>query len=57
MLSWVRCAALALAGVREKLFAAGIDAETSTPDELRALLPEETQRWAKVIKAAGIEPQ
>jgi tripartite-type tricarboxylate transporter receptor subunit TctC len=44
-------------GVREKLFAAGIDAETSTPDELRTLLPQETKRWAEVIKAAGIEPQ
>lgn len=43
--------------VREKLLAAGIDAETSTPDQLRALLPEETRKWARVIKAAGIKPQ
>lgn len=43
--------------VREKLLAAGIDAETSTPDQLRALLPEETKKWAQVIKAAGIQPQ
>lgn len=43
--------------VQEKLLAAGIDAETSTPDQLRALLPEETRKWAQVIKAAGIQPQ
>jgi tripartite-type tricarboxylate transporter receptor subunit TctC len=35
----------------------GVDAWTSTPDELAKWQATETQKWGKVIKAAGIEPE
>jgi tripartite-type tricarboxylate transporter receptor subunit TctC len=36
---------------------AGVDPWTSTPDELAKFQAAETQKWGKVIKAAGIEPE
>jgi tripartite-type tricarboxylate transporter receptor subunit TctC len=39
---------------REQLTKAGVDPESSTPDELGKLLRSEIARWAKVIKASGI---
>jgi len=35
----------------------GVDAWTTTPDELRKFQAEEALKWGKVIKAAGIEPE
>lgn len=35
----------------------GSDAWTTTPDELAKFQAAETQKWGKVIKAAGIEPE
>jgi tripartite-type tricarboxylate transporter receptor subunit TctC len=35
----------------------GIEASTSTPAELGALVKVELAKWAKVIKAAGIQPE
>ena len=35
----------------------GVDAWTSSPDELAKFQAAETQKWGKVIKAAGIEPE
>jgi tripartite-type tricarboxylate transporter receptor subunit TctC len=35
----------------------GVEAWTSTPDELAKFQAAETQKWGKVIKAAGIEPE
>ncbi|CAN5450098.1 tripartite tricarboxylate transporter substrate binding protein [soil metagenome] len=35
----------------------GSEAWTSTPDELAKFQLSETQKWGKVIKAAGIEPE
>lgn len=37
--------------------ASGVEAWTSTPDELAKFQAAETQKWGKVIKAAGIEPE
>ncbi|SDL95577.1 Tripartite-type tricarboxylate transporter, receptor component TctC [Oryzisolibacter propanilivorax] len=36
---------------------AGSEAWTSTPQELARFQAEETQKWGRVIKAAGIEPE
>jgi tripartite-type tricarboxylate transporter receptor subunit TctC len=36
---------------------AGVEPWTSTPDELAQFQAAETQKWGKVIKAAGIEPE
>jgi tripartite-type tricarboxylate transporter receptor subunit TctC len=35
----------------------GIIAQWDTPDEFRAFIVAETEKWRKIIKAAGIEPQ
>jgi tripartite-type tricarboxylate transporter receptor subunit TctC len=37
--------------------ALGIIAQWDTPDEFRAFITAQTAKWAKVIRAAGIEPQ
>jgi tripartite-type tricarboxylate transporter receptor subunit TctC len=36
---------------------AGSEMWTTTPDELAKFQAAETQKWGKVIKAAGIEPE
>jgi tripartite-type tricarboxylate transporter receptor subunit TctC len=35
----------------------GIVAQWDTPEEFRAFIAAETEKWGKIIKAAGIEPQ
>jgi tripartite-type tricarboxylate transporter receptor subunit TctC len=35
----------------------GAEPWTSTPQELAKFQAEETQKWGRVIKAAGIEPE
>ena len=35
----------------------GLDAAPSTPEALGAYMKTEMAKWAKVIKAAGIQPQ
>lgn len=46
--------ALAVPETRQKLARTGVNAETSTPAELRKHLESEIAKWAKVVKAAGI---
>jgi tripartite-type tricarboxylate transporter receptor subunit TctC len=48
--------ALALADVRARFDALGIEAIGNTPDEFAAAIRLEIPKWAKVIKAAGIKP-
>lgn len=43
--------------VRSKLRNAGIDAQSTTPAELRRFVEAELAKWTGHIKAAGIEPQ
>ena len=50
-------AALADKGVQEALLNAGIEPLTSTPEQLRQFVISETQKWAEIVKAAGIEPE
>jgi tripartite-type tricarboxylate transporter receptor subunit TctC len=42
---------------QERLLTAGIEPETSSPDELRAFVPVEIKKWADIVKAAGIQPE
>ena len=41
----------------ERFKALGIVAQWDTPDEFRAFITEQREKWGKVIRAAGIEPQ
>jgi tripartite-type tricarboxylate transporter receptor subunit TctC len=50
-------AALRLPDVKERLAADGAEAVGSTPAAFAALIKEELDKWAKVARAAGIEPQ
>ena len=49
--------ALASPDVREKLAAAGIEPVSGTPAQFTAFIGSEMDRWAKVAKAAGVEPE
>jgi tripartite-type tricarboxylate transporter receptor subunit TctC len=50
-------AALALPDIKDFMFNQGLDAAPGTPESLRAYMKTEMTKWAKVIKAAGIQPQ
>ena len=43
--------------IREKLIQQGIEPEPSTPEGLRDLVNSEINKWARVIKDAGITPE
>ncbi len=43
--------------VKERVFAEGAEVVGSTPEELGSYIKSETQKWAKVIRAAGIKPE
>ena len=45
---------LAAPEIHQRFVANGGDPAPSTPDELRKYMIEESARWAKTIKAAGI---
>ena len=49
--------ALATPGVRDKLMATGTDPAPTSPQELSALVKRDTEKWAKLIKAKGIQGQ
>jgi tripartite-type tricarboxylate transporter receptor subunit TctC len=42
---------------KDRLLAAGIEPETSTPDELKAFVGTEIAKWADIVKNAGIQPE
>lgn len=48
-------AALASPDVRERLLHDGVEPESSTPEQLAAIVVAERKLWAKVIRAAGIK--
>jgi tripartite-type tricarboxylate transporter receptor subunit TctC len=50
-------AALSLPDIKQFLFNQGLDAAPSTPEAFGAYIKSERAKWAKVIKAAGIQPQ
>ena len=43
--------------VRDKLIGAGVEPEAGTPEQLAAKLRTETEKWGKVVKAAGMKVQ
>ncbi|OZI49084.1 Bug family tripartite tricarboxylate transporter substrate binding protein [Bordetella genomosp. 5] len=47
-------AALKQPDVRAKLEAAGIEVQGGTPDDYKALIASDLQKWGKVVKEAGI---
>ncbi len=49
--------AIRTAELRERLSAEGADAIGGTPDELAGYMRSEAEKWARVIKAAGIKPE
>jgi tripartite-type tricarboxylate transporter receptor subunit TctC len=42
---------------RKQLTSRGIEPERTTPEEFAALIRREIPKWAKVLKAAGIQPE
>ena len=50
-------AALSAAEMRERLNSAGSDVIPTTPDEFSRLNVVEIEKWAKVVKEAGLTPQ
>jgi tripartite-type tricarboxylate transporter receptor subunit TctC len=42
---------------RKRIEADGAELQTSTPEEFAKLIRTETEKWAKIIKAAGIKPE
>jgi tripartite-type tricarboxylate transporter receptor subunit TctC len=49
--------AVARPDTRAQLATAGIDPQTSTPEQLDTMVRAELARWARIIPEAGIEPQ
>jgi tripartite-type tricarboxylate transporter receptor subunit TctC len=49
--------ALRLPELRARIAAEGADVIGSTPDELAGYMKSETEKWARVVKAAGIKPE
>lgn len=49
--------AIAHPDVRTRFGQLGVDARTSSPDELRAFFVSESQRWARVVESAKIPKQ
>jgi len=48
---------LADAQAREQIQKQGLSVESSTADEFTDLVRKDTIKWAKVVKAARIEPE
>lgn len=47
---------MAMADVRDKLAALGLEINTGTPEALTALMQAETAKWAKVVRDSGAKP-
>jgi tripartite-type tricarboxylate transporter receptor subunit TctC len=50
-------AALDDKGTTDRMLAAGIEAEKSSPEQLGSFVVSETKKWADIVKAAGIQPE
>jgi tripartite-type tricarboxylate transporter receptor subunit TctC len=46
---------MALPELKEKFAAAGLDIIGGTPEDFAGIMRTEGERWAKVIKAAGVK--
>jgi tripartite-type tricarboxylate transporter receptor subunit TctC len=43
--------------MKERLAVDGAEPQGSTPEEFAALIASELEKWGRVTRAAGIEPQ
>jgi tripartite-type tricarboxylate transporter receptor subunit TctC len=50
-------AALANPGIKARFVELNAIAPAGTPDDFRRFVAEETEKWGKVIKFAGIKPE
>ena len=50
-------AVLQLPDIRERLASQGVDPQYNTPEEFAKLLVTDLERWARVIKRTGIQPE
>jgi tripartite-type tricarboxylate transporter receptor subunit TctC len=48
---------LKMPDMRERLVSLAYEVRGSTPEQFAKLIADETEKWAKVIKTAGIKPQ
>ena len=48
---------VSLPDMREKFALIGLDVVTDAPDAFAAIIRSDTQKWAKVIKEAGIKAE
>jgi tripartite-type tricarboxylate transporter receptor subunit TctC len=48
---------VALQAARDGLIARGYDPQASTPEELRTLVQDDQDRWAALVRKAGIRAQ
>jgi tripartite-type tricarboxylate transporter receptor subunit TctC len=48
---------IASADMRERLAAGALEPSPTTPEQFRRMIEDELQRWAKVIKDAGIRQE
>ena len=49
--------AIRAADVKERMVSEGLEIVASTPAEFASYIKAETEKWARVIKTAGIKPQ
>ena len=49
--------ALKLEDVRKRLMGAGIEIQGGTPEQFAAVIRDEVEKWGRVVKAAGIQPE
>jgi tripartite-type tricarboxylate transporter receptor subunit TctC len=50
-------AATKSAGAKSFYESSGVDPATSTPEELAKFQAAESQKWGRIVKAAGIQPE
>jgi tripartite-type tricarboxylate transporter receptor subunit TctC len=50
-------ATLGAADVKEQMFASGVEAKPSTPEELARVIERELVTWGRVVKEANIKPE
>jgi tripartite-type tricarboxylate transporter receptor subunit TctC len=46
---------MALPDVKERLFNAGFEVVTSTPEQFAAFTRSEIQKWGKLVRATGLK--
>jgi tripartite-type tricarboxylate transporter receptor subunit TctC len=46
---------MALPDIKDRLFKAGFEVVTSTPEEFAAFTKSEIQKWGKLVKATGLK--